>query len=1586
MSETTSAFPFGLSEGKRALLRRLLADERRRMGPEASEDGDASPIPRRQDRGQAPLSYAQERLWFLDQLAPGNPFYNCDVVLPVGELDPGVLGRALTTIVRRHDQLRCAFVRTEDGPRQVITEAARASVKLELVDLRRVPPARRQEAAEQTAGRLARQPFDLAAGPLLRAALIRLDPGHHLLVLVIHHIVCDGWSIGVLVRELWACYADELAGRRPRLVSLPIEYADFAAWQRSWLSGDRLQRQLAYWDAQLAGMRELALPTDRMRPPVPSYRGAYIPLRLPASLVARLRELARAEGATTFMVLFAAFCALLSRYAGTDDVAVGAPIANRHRRELEGVVGFFVNTLVLRVSLAGEPSFRAVVARTRDTALAAYRHQDMPFERLVQHLRPDRDLSRNPLVQVIAQHFQTARSELAGQGGGNGSAPPELARGTAKFDLRLDTWDAPDGIRGQFEYSLDLFERRTAVSILTAYVRLLQAALADPDRPLAGIDVTSPAERALVIRTFNHTARPYEFGGGVHRAVQGQARARPGAVAIDDGTTRLTYGELWAAAGTVATALRARGLAPGTLVGVALDRGANLVVAQLGILRAGCAYVPLDPGYPPARLAMMLDDSRPAVVVTERRLSGSLPPGAGDVLLLDEPARRAGEPDAGCAAATPEQLAYLMYTSGSTGRPKGVRIPHRGISRLATSTDYVTIGPRDAVGFASNVSFDAATWEIWAALVNGARLVTIDRDTLLTPPAFALRLREGRVTALFITTALFTKVVEEVPDAFATLDTLMIGGSVFDIPAARRMFAAGPPGRFLNMYGPTENTTFSTAHLLTGPPEPDRPVPIGRPIANSTTYVVDASGRPVPVSMPGELWVGGDGVGLGYHERPDLTAARFVPDRFGGRPGALLYRTGDRVRLRHDGAIEFLGRTDRQTKIRGFRVELAEVEAALRAHPNVGDVVVEARRRPTGDPRLVAYVRVAGERDPAGGEGHRAAAGDDELVSQWRRFYDEVLYALADGRAQARGEPGGDADVNAAPRTEDFSGWVSSYTGRPIAADTMREQVGAMVEQVLARRPRRVLDIGCGSGLLAYPLVPHLDRYVGMDFSARAVDTLRRGLAAQGHAPRAVRIERLAADELERLEGEDPFEVVLLNSVVQYFPSAEYLDRVLRAAVECTADGGVVIVGDARLLPLLRAFHTSVAAAQAPDDLTVEALDRRVTSRLEQDNELVLAPAYYHRLAEGLPGVTAVTVELKRGRADSELTRFRADIHLEVGGPPAVALPSRALRWRAGTDRVEDIERRLRRDAPQALLIQGLPNARLAADHALLQALARARPTAAARAVAEAASRAPAGVHPDDVRALAAPLGYEVRLTCTPGRETETFDVLALRRGPSGRVPRMTFPASVRGRSNAPAATDPRRGNFLRRVVPELREFAAACLPDYMQPSAWVLLHEFPVDANGKVDTARLPPVDDAAAAPVNAHEPPRTELERVIAEVWASVLGLDRVGLRDGFFTELGANSLLATQVISRLRKRLGVEVPLRALFEHPTVQGLAAQAARLGPPAVDDDLITASSTADPHGSPPDAPIDVNQLSDEGVDALLNRLLAEPGGRGAKS
>ena len=906
-----------------------------------------------------PASFSQQRLWFLDRLEPGHAFYNMPAALRIpARVGFVALQRSLNGLVRRHESLRTSFLEIDGQPFQMV--AAAADVTLRLVDLMGIPAESRGKEAERVTRSESARPFALSTPPLVRAVLLRLDEGDHVLLLTIHHIVADGWSLEVLFRELGTLYEAYGAGKAPLLPPLRLQYADFALWQRAGPGGQDRDRELRYWRHHLAGLPEvLALPVDRPRPAAQRFQGGVVPIELSGPLVATLRGLAQAHDATPFMVLLAGFQALLHRYTGVQDLAVGSPVAGRHHEGLESLVGLFVNTLVLRAAFDGEPTVRDLLARVRQSALGAFVHQDLPFEQLVAELAPRRALAHQPLVQILF-----GLQSVAGTKNGNGAAGSRRApidTGTAKCDLTLSLTETEDSIAGFLEYDTDLFDRGT-VEHLRGHFAVLLAGMAEAGRPISALPLLTAEERRQLVDGWNETATRFPSALAVHQLVEAQARRTPRALAVCGGSTRLTYAELDRRADRLASALAAQGVRRGDRVGVCLERSPAMVTAWLGILKAGAAYVPLDPDYPRERLAFMVADSGARMVVADRRTRGCLPTGLAEVLDIGA-APPAGHAPGAPGGSSGDDLAYVVYTSGSTGTPKGVAVPHRAINRLVVNTNYVEIVPSDRVAQASSASFDAATFEVWGALVHGARLVVVPREAMLDPAALARRLRRGHISVLFLTTSLFHQIAAEAPRTFRSLRCLLVGGEMADPNRFRDVLRQGRPARLLNVYGPTETTTFATFFLVEEVPATAAAVPIGWPIANTRAYVVDERLELVPAGVPGELALAGEGLATGYLNRPELTAEKFVPEPFAGpgqAGGGRMYRTGDLVRRRADGALEVLGRLDDQVKIRGFRVEPGEVEAVLGRHPAVRQAAVMAREI-AGEKRLVAYVAADGE-------------------------------------------------------------------------------------------------------------------------------------------------------------------------------------------------------------------------------------------------------------------------------------------------------------------------------------------------------------------------------------------------------------------------------------------------------------------------------------------------------------------------------------------------------------------------------------------------------------------------------------------------
>lgn len=881
-----------------------------------------------------PLSFAQERLWFLHQLEPDNADHLAAAIRLTGNLNTAVLHQSLNAIVERHEILRTRFVSVEGQPRQIIADAC--PLELPLTDLRDRSSSEQEAEVQQM---LLQTQFDLQQGSLFRARLLHLAHSEHLLLLSAHHIVCDGWSANLFLQELVAFYQAFLTEQSSPLAALPIQYADFAAWQR-----DTLNPQLTYWQQQLAGsLPILDLPTDFPRPAVQTHSGARRSFVLAQPLHQALLDLSQQSGATLFMTLLAAFKTLLYRYTGQQDILVGTPIANRNRTELEGLIGFFVNTLVLRTQLESSLSFQNLLSRVKQVALAAYTHQDLPFEKLVEALQPERDLSYSPLFQVsfVLQNGLTQTIALPDLT----LSLKELDTQTATFDLTLFLEETPQGLIGTVEYNTDLFRDSTIARLIGHFQTLLEGIVIDPTRSLSSLPILTSAEQHLLVE-WNQTQTEYPHQC-IHQRFEAQAAETPDAVAIV-ATEQLTYRQLNQRANQLAHYLQKLGVAPEIPVGICVERSPEMIVGLLAILKAGGAYVPLDPTYPQERLAFMLAETQVSVLLTESHLLASLPETSAKLICLDNWHIEESQENP-VSLATPESLAYVMYTSGSTGQPKGVSITHRSVVRLVQNNTYANLSNQVFLQLAP-IAFDASTFEIWGSLLNGSRLVIMP-PTVPSLQELGQAIRQHQITTLWLTAGLFHQMVDNQLEDLTSVRQLLAGGDVLSAFHVQKLLQAAPNLRLINGYGPTENTTFTCCYTVTA--NDQTTIPIGRPIANTQVYVLDAQQQIVPIGVPGELYIGGDGLARGYFNRPDLTQERFIDLDLPETSEPLrLYRTGDWVRYRSDGNLEFLGRMDHQVKLRGFRIELSEIEAVLNQHPTIQTSVVLVNSNQS----LIAYV------------------------------------------------------------------------------------------------------------------------------------------------------------------------------------------------------------------------------------------------------------------------------------------------------------------------------------------------------------------------------------------------------------------------------------------------------------------------------------------------------------------------------------------------------------------------------------------------------------------------------------------------------
>ena len=1503
----TPALRAQLTEHKAAILSFL----RSAQAPVHSDKG----IPVLAEAGPKTLSFAQQRLWFMDQMGTGAAYNMIAALNLKGRLDVDALRWSLSEIVRRHASLRTTFTVKQGTPYQVIHP--HEPVGLRTVDLTGYSETEQQAQVERLTREEADLSFDLTCDLMMRATLLQQrvavggEQGEHTLLLVFHHIAGDGWSMGIFMDELAALYTAFSQDQPSPLAELPIQYADFAAWQRNWLQGDELTRQLNYWKERLTGSPELIqLPTDYPRPARPQFLGGAVSVSLDPSLSEQIQQLSLQQGATLYAVLLTAWQILLMRYSGQSDIVVGSPIANRNRREIEPLIGLFVNNLVIRTDLSSRngrpPTFLELLRQVKETVETAYDHQDLPFDRLVEELQPDRQLNYNPLFQVgfAMQNAPTGTLTLPDL------TVEEVVTGvrTTRFDLELYLWETEEGLQGNLVYNTDLFKHGTIERMHGHLNTLLTAIVANPEHAITQFPLMTEAERHQVLVTWNDTAADDSEAQCLHHLFEQQVERTPDAIALIFEDEALTYAEVNRRANQLAHHLIQAGVAPGdtvgthgrnTLVAVMLDRSPQMIISLFAILKAGGAFVPIDPTYPQDRLRYMLHDSAAPLLLTESRLSSaSLPQDEThpiQVIALDTIAsqlddRPATNPQTRGSA---QNLTYIIYTSGSTGQPKGVLVEHGAVclAGVALRQVFPHLEPGGRLLQLASFSFDASLFETMLALPNGMTLVFPPTDHERSGNALADLLQTQRITHL----ATVPSVIQTLPDVdLPHLKVLVTGAEACPSALVRRW---GHGRTFVNVYGPTESPIWTTCTVL----EPDQPVHIGRPIRNRRVYILDERTECVPIGVAGELYIGGPYLARGYHNRPELTSQRFVHHPQFGR----LYKTGDLCRWLPEG-IEFLGRTDDQVKIRGFRVEPGEIEARLTNHPAVREAIVLMREDQPQRKQLVGYL-VADQVDEA---------LQTEHVTRWQTLYENVYR-----QAPQPVDP-----------TLNIVGWNNSYTEEPFPKEEMEEWVRETVADIRRLKPRRIYEIGCGSGLLLFRLAPYCDEYQGVDYSLDTVQKVERikHQAGLDH----VHVAQRMADDFEGID-DHRFDCVIINSVIQYFPSIDYLIRVLEGAVRIVRPGGKIYLGDVRNLRLLHAFHAAVQTSRAEDGLSLDALQMRIQRRILEEEELLIDPDFFHALPAHLPRISSVEVQLKEATYVNELTQFRYQVVLAVDDVPtdeAASISWQESFWQSAWT-VTDLEALLNdhlRTPERGLLIRNIPNGRVQDPIQTLKILeAGANDPSAPETVDALRTRLadqPARIRPEQIWQLAKQQACSLQVTwsASPGM----MDVILVPETENGETHQALISSQLKQgplRAWQHYANNPLLGRHSRILIPQIKAWLHEQLPDYMVPSILILLDSLPLNPSGKVNRKALPPPVLQLRSQEDGFVQPQTPVQRFLAEIWIETLGVEAVSIHDNFF-QLGGHSLLATQVVSRIREHFQVDLPVRSVFEHRKLSELAA------------------------------------------------------------
>ncbi|OBQ12656.1 non-ribosomal peptide synthetase [Anabaena sp. AL09] len=1486
---------FGVELPVRKVFEQSILSELAREINKASTSVALPPILPQLENQPKTLSFAQSRLWFIAQLEGKgtSATYNMPIAFQLdGNLNVEALRQSLTYLLERHTSLRTYFPALEGEPQVVVKNVEDIEV-LEIANLQRLNPQTQAETVQRLADNHAQEPFDLNTGPLFKAKLLQLGQHQNFLLINMHHIISDGWSMGVFKREWEKAYTAYAAASAPNLSPMPIQYSDYAAWQRSWLQGEILASQENYWKQQLDDApRVLELPTDHPRPAQQSYQGEHEEYCLSKELTQQLKIVSQQNGVSLFMTLLTALSILLSRYSRQEDLCIGSAIANRTHSYTEGLIGFFVNTLVLRSKIKPEQSFSELLQQTRQTCLDAYAHQDIPFEYLVEKLQPERSLSRNPLCQVMIALQNT-------EGAGTNVSLPgldiqsfEQSFPFAKFDLGLDLRENNNQLNCVWEYATDLFEADTIKRMARHFEVLLTAITQNPQQPISTLPLITTAE-IQQLHAWNQTNTDYPQDQTLVTLFEKQAAKTPDQVALVFADRSLTYQQLNQKANQLAHYLIQNfQIQPNTLIGICVDRSLEMIIGLLGILKAGGAYVPIDPNYPQERIGFMLADCGTSVLLTQTSLKHQLPTTELEhppqVICLDEETFSSQLTNNPSSQSTPDRLAYVIYTSGSTGRPKGVMIEHRAIVNLSLvwAQTFQVKNHSRLLQFGS-FSFDLSIGEIATSLITGACLCLGDQETLLPSQSLVDFLTEHKITHSFLSpSALSVLPKVSLPD----LQCLSVGGEAC---TAELVSQWGTEQSLYNCYGPTETTV--TAALALCQPNGKKP-PIGKPLSNLRIYILDTDYQPLPPGIPGELCIAGVGLARGYLNRPELTAEKFIEIELFGKVERI-YKTGDLARWLPDGNLEYLGRIDHQVKLRGFRIELSEIEASLLKHPLIQEAVVIVREETDLDKRLVGYIVPTATED---------STNPDELVELWEHLFNDNY----SGQQTPTDDP-----------TLNIVGWNDSYTAQPIPPAAMQEWRDTTVDRILELRPERVWEIGCGSGMLLFKVAPHCQHYFGTDFAPEALQYIAQHLEQQSLKEK-VTLKTSAAHQFDGIET-NAYDLVIINSVIQYFPSLDYLLSVIEGAIKTLSNQGKIFMGDVRNLHLLEAFHTAVEFYRAADDLSIQDLRQQIQKSIRTEEELLIDPDFFIALKQRFPRISHVQIQLKRGYSHTEMSRFRYDVVLHLDQVDTPLSQPEWLDWQEHQLNRETIERILTTEQPDLLGIKDIPNARLTSEMALLEQIPQLDGTVTD--LKAAIAQAKSGIEPEAFRTLAPDLPYTAFIQYS-STGFSGYDVVFQRNIPEEvTTPRFATKGNWRLKPWQHYANQPlqyRTNQVDPALLAEWRDFLGKTLPDYMIPSHFVVLEKLPLTHNGKIDRKALPATDTAFAA--TDIELPVTETEKLLAQLWAKLLKYEAISRQDNFF-KLGGHSLLATQLCYRIRDTFKVEIPLRQVFESPTLIDLA-------------------------------------------------------------
>ncbi len=1433
-----------------------------------------------------PLSFSQERLWFIDLLEGSVQYHVPAVIRLKGKLNINALNYALQSIVNRHEVLRSVIREEEGHAYQYVKEPG--GWELSIVDSSVYEDD--NKSLQQYLQQLISEPFDLSNDDMFRATLITSNEEEYILVGILHHIASDGWSRSILVKELVELYNTYDEGRMAQFPPLKVQYADFAIWQRANLNGEVFDQKLGYWKKKLEDVTSLQLRADYKRPPIWSTQGASAEFNIDKNLSRQLLELSQKQGVTLFMTLLAAFKVLLHRYSGQSDICVGTPIAGRQQIEVEELIGFFVNTLALRSEVQSEYTFKELLHQVRSTTMEAYENQEIPFEKVVDSLMLERDISRNPLFQVMFVLRNTPEIPvlmlgdvvLSGQG---------YEHTSTLFDITLFVTETEHGLHCRVEYSTSLYAEQTIMGMMSHFKQLLFSIVQAPDIKIGSLPMLSKPEEHQLLVDFNDSQASYPDNKSIIALFEDQVEKTPEAIAVVFEEEQLSYKELNQRANQLARYLTTRGIKEKMLVPICVRRSLEMIVGILGILKSGAAFVPVDPEYPVDRINYMLADTGAKIIIsTEESKIKLLQVKDLDIIHLDTDWSLINRQHVNNVQVdvSPNHLAYVIHTSGSTGMPKGVMIEHGGVVNLLKSIDRtVNFSSKAAFLSVTTFSFDICYLEFFIPLINGGNLIIVPREIAIDGFRLAESISFYKPTHMQATPVTWQLLLDAGWENMEGIK-ILIGGEAIKEEIKDALTKVG---EVYNLYGPTETTIWSVCKKLAT----HEKVLIGKPIANTSVYILGELMQLVPVGVAGEICIGGAGLARGYLNRPDLTDQKFISNPFSNTPGSRIYKTGDMGRWLPDGNLECLGRIDDQVKIRGYRIELGEIESILMQSELVNQAVVIAKEDKENNKKLIGYYIPKWQAVKA-----KELELYERHLESWKEIY-ETEYAL--------GNPSVDEEF-------DINIWKNSFTGEPIGETQMQEWLQDIVAVILSEKTRNVMEIGCGTGLIYYRLAGKVNKYIGTDFSNSCINQITQRIKKGRRDYGPTRLKVCAAHEIS-LEAEEQVDTIIMNSIVQYFPGEEYMNEVMGKCLSILKNSGRIIIGDVRDNRLLELFKGRLQIQNMAHSVNIREFKWAVEQAVLKEEELCFSPEYFYRLKSIYPDISQIEIRWKDALNTNELTLYRYTVVIHVGAATELLEPD----WQNLKEPEDkEIVKKQLEESESIIALKNVPNFRLWQERLLSKALSEKSVNNVGDLLPINSKEDEESLEIENIIRLAKAKGYHIHLLLN--EDPLKIDVV-MELYCSGRAIQKPYVETDYGDdilyTNIPLFSD-----ISLLLQNDLKSLLIQRLPEYMVPSELVALSQLPLTNNGKVDRRFLSLREEKAVSNNLNYKGPSTEIEQMLAGIWQELLGVGRIGIYDNFF-ELGGHSLLAMRVISAIRKELDVELAIKDLFQFTTISELS-------------------------------------------------------------